>query len=152
MKPFQTREGANKVRPGIDGRGLKCVSKRNMRLELSCLLSELKEKRYRASTGTPSGLCRTGRRRTVLLGIPTVRGNRVCNKHCVPCWNRFFDGDFHPSSYGLPPGRSAHPGDQQSARVHSALYQRPPGVVVWTCQIFGTTLDIEPDPAPVRRR
>jgi len=92
-------------------------SKRNLEVELSWpLLSELKEKRYRGSNRYASDSAETGRRRTACWGIPDRSDRRCATKHCVPCWNRSFDGDFHPSSYGY-----ARAGQKGGGRAHQAI-------------------------------
>jgi len=81
-------------------------SKPNLEVELSCLLSELKEKRYRRSTGTAgdSAVNPDGGER--LLGHPTVR-DACATSTCVTLLETDLRRDFHPSSYGLPPAPPA---------------------------------------------
>lgn len=95
----------NKGAAGIDGQSLNAFEA-NLEAELSCLLTELKDKRYRAqpvrrvTLPKPDG----GER---LLGIPTVR-DRIVQQAVRAILEPIFDGEFHPSSYGYRPGRSAH--------------------------------------------
>ena len=110
----------NKGAAGIDGQSLSAFEA-NLEVELSCLLSELKEKRYRAqpvrrvTLPKPDG----GER---LLGIPTVR-DRVVQQALRTLLEPIFDGDFHPSSYGYRPGRSAHQAISK-AQLFIRRYQR----------------------------
>lgn len=110
----------NKGAAGIDGQSLSAFGA-NLERELSCLLSELKEKRYRAqpvrrvSLPKPDG----GER---LLGIPTVR-DRIVQQALRSLLEPIFDGDFHPSSYGYRPGRSAHQAIAK-AQLFVRRYQR----------------------------
>ena len=95
----------NRGAPGIDGQSLSSFEA-DLDAELSCLLVELKEKRYQAqpvrrvTIPKPDG----GER---LLGIPTVR-DRIVQQALKTVLEPLFDPDFHPSSYGYRPGRSAH--------------------------------------------
>lgn len=95
----------NKGAAGIDGQNLSAFET-NLRAELSCLLTELKEKRYQAQPVRRVTIPKAdgGER---LLGIPTVR-DRVVQQAVRAILEPIFDGDFHPSSYGYRPGRSAH--------------------------------------------
>jgi len=110
----------NKGAAGIDGQSLSTFEE-NLEQELSCLLSELKEKRYRAqpvrrvTLPKPDG----GER---LLGIPTVR-DRIVQQALRNVLEPIFDGDFHPSSYGYRPGRSAHQAIAK-AQLFVRRYQR----------------------------
>lgn len=110
----------NKGAAGIDGQSLDAFEA-NLQVELSCLLSELKEKRYRAqpvrrvTLPKPDG----GER---LLGIPTVR-DRVVQQALRTLLEPIFDSDFHPSSYGYRPGRSAHQAISK-AQLFIRRYQR----------------------------
>jgi group II intron reverse transcriptase/maturase len=95
----------NKGAAGIDGQSLSAFEA-NLEAELSCLLLELKEKRYQAQ---PVKRCiiakEDGGER--LLGIPTVR-DRVVQQALRSIIEPIFDPGFHPSSYGYRPGRSGH--------------------------------------------
>lgn len=95
----------NKGAAGIDGQNLSAFEA-NLKVELSCLLTELKEKRYQAQPVRRVTIPKAdgGER---LLGIPTVR-DRVVQQAVRAILEPIFDGDFHPSSYGYRPGRSAH--------------------------------------------
>lgn len=95
----------NKGAAGIDGQNLSAFEA-NLKAELSCLLTELKEKRYQAQPVRRVTIPKAdgGER---LLGIPTVR-DRIVQQALRAILEPIFDGDFHPSSYGYRPGRSAH--------------------------------------------
>ena len=95
----------NQGAAGVDGQSLG-EFETNLEGELSCLLSELKEKRYRAQPVRRVTLAKEdgGER---LLGIPTVR-DRVVQQALRSLIEPIFDPDFHPSSYGYRPGRSGH--------------------------------------------
>ena len=95
----------NKGAAGIDGQSLGAFEA-NLEVELSCLLLELKEKRYRAQPVRRVAIAKDdgGER---LLGIPTVR-DRVVQQALRRIIEPIFEPDFHPSSYGYRPGRSAH--------------------------------------------
>ncbi|UZJ42848.1 group II intron reverse transcriptase/maturase [Marinimicrobium sp. C6131] len=95
----------NKGAAGIDGQSLSAFEA-NLEVELSCLLLELKEKRYRARPVRRVVIAKEdgGER---LLGIPTVR-DRVVQQALRGIIEPIFEPDFHPSSYGYRPGRRAH--------------------------------------------
>ncbi|HBI78472.1 MAG TPA: group II intron reverse transcriptase/maturase, partial [Marinobacter adhaerens] len=95
----------NKGAAGIDGQNLSAFEA-SLSAELSCLLTELKEKRYQAQPVRRVTIPKAdgGER---LLGIPTVR-DRVVQQAVRAILEPIFDGDFHPSSYGYRPGRSAY--------------------------------------------
>ena len=95
----------NKGAAGIDGQSLSAFEA-NLEVELSCLLLELKEKRYRAQPVRRVAIAKDdgGER---LLGIPTVR-DRVVQQALRRIIEPIFEPDFHPSSYGYRPGRSGH--------------------------------------------
>ena len=95
----------NKGAAGIDGQSLSAFEV-NLEVELSCLLLELKEKRYRAQPVRRVAIAKDdgGER---LLGIPTVR-DRVVQQALRSIIEPLFEPDFHPSSYGYRPGRSGH--------------------------------------------
>lgn len=91
--------------PGVDGQSLKdfaCQLDRN----INDLLNELMGKRYqpspvkRVEIDKPDGGIRK-------IGIPTVR-DRVVQQALKHILEPIFDPDFHPSSYGYRPNRSAH--------------------------------------------
>ena len=95
----------NKGAAGIDGQSLSAFEA-NLEAELSCLLLELKDKRYQAQPVRRVAIAKDdgGER---LLGIPTVR-DRVVQQALRSIIEPIFEPDFHPSSYGYRPGRSAH--------------------------------------------
>lgn len=95
----------NKGAAGIDGQSLSAFEA-ELEAELSCLLLELKEKRYQAQPVKRCIIAKDdgGER---LLGIPTVR-DRVVQQALRNILEPLFDPDFHPSSYGYRPGRSGH--------------------------------------------
>jgi group II intron reverse transcriptase/maturase len=95
----------NRGAAGVDGQSL-AAFEANLEVELSCLLSELKEKRYRAQPVRRVTIAKDdgGERQ---LGIPTVR-DRVVQQAVRSLIEPIFDPDFHPSSYGYRPGRSGH--------------------------------------------
>lgn len=124
----------NRGAAGIDGQSLGAFDA-NLEGELLCLLSELKEKRYRAQPvrrvvlPKPDG----GER---LLGIPTVR-DRVVQQALKTLLEPLFDGDFHPSSYGYRPGRSAHQAISK-AQLFIRRYQRQWAVDMDLSKCFDT--------------
>ncbi|MFO7580815.1 MAG: group II intron reverse transcriptase/maturase [Nitrosomonas halophila] len=95
----------NKGAAGIDGQSLSAFEA-ELEAELSCLLLELKEKRYQAQPVKRCIIAKDdgGER---LLGIPTVR-DRVVQQALRSILEPLFDPDFHPSSYGYRSGRSGH--------------------------------------------
>lgn len=95
----------NRGAPGIDGQSLRAFEA-NLEEELSCLLLELKGKRYKAHPVKRVVIAKDdgGER---LLGIPTVR-DRVVQQALRSILEPLFDPGFHPSSYGYRPGRSGH--------------------------------------------
>ncbi|ERS83768.1 hypothetical protein Q667_03570 [Marinobacter sp. C1S70] len=95
----------NKGAAGIDGQSLSAFEA-NLEVELSCLLLELKEKRYQAQPVRRVAIAKDdgGER---LLGIPTVR-DRVVQQALRRIIEPIFEPDFHPSSYGYRPRRSGH--------------------------------------------
>lgn len=95
----------NKGAAGIDGQSLSAFEE-NLEVELSCLLLELKDKRYQAQPVRRVTIAKDdgGER---LLGIPTVR-DRVVQQALRSIIEPIFEPDFHPSSYGYRPGRSGH--------------------------------------------
>lgn len=90
--------------PGIDDQSIEDFGK-NLSEELSRLQEELANKRYepqavkRVYIDKPDGSQRP-------LGIPTVR-DRVVQQSLLNVLQPIFDPDFHPSSYGYRPKRSA---------------------------------------------
>lgn len=110
----------NKGAAGIDGQNLRAFEA-NLNVELSCLLRELKEKRYQAQPVRRVALPKPdgGER---LLGIPTVR-DRVVQQALRTILEPIFDEHFHPSSYGYRPGRSAHQAISK-AQLFIRRYQR----------------------------
>ena len=95
----------NQGAAGIDGQSLSAFEA-DLEAELSCLLLELKEKRYQAQPVRRVVIAKDdgGER---LLGIPTVR-DRVVQQALRSILEPIFDPGFHPSSYGYRPGRSGH--------------------------------------------
>lgn len=95
----------NRGASGIDGQSLRAFEA-NLEEELSCLLLELKGKRYKAHPVKRVVIAKDdgGER---LLGIPTVR-DRVVQQALRSILEPLFDPGFHPSSYGYRPGRSGH--------------------------------------------
>ena len=90
---------------GIDGQSVNDFGL-NLSAEIDHLLRELKDKSYRPAPvrrveiPKPDGSTRQ-------LGIPTVR-DRIVQQVLLDILQPLFDPDFHPSSYGYRPGRSAH--------------------------------------------
>lgn len=110
----------NRGAPGVDGQSL-TEFEANLAVELSCLLNELKEKRYQAQPVRRVTLPKPGGGER-LLGIPTVR-DRIVQQGLKQLLEPLFDPDFHPSSYGYRPGRSAHQAISK-AQLFIRTYQR----------------------------
>jgi group II intron reverse transcriptase/maturase len=93
----------NKGVAGIDGQSVDDFA-RNLEVNLTQLLLELKDKRYQAQPVKRVEIDKDdgGKR---LLGIPTVR-DRVVQQCLSNIITPIFDPDFHPSSYGYRQGRS----------------------------------------------
>lgn len=90
---------------GIDGQSLSDFGER-VDDELSCLLLELKEKRYKPQPVKRISIPKDGGGERN-LGIPTVR-DRIVQQALRNLLEPLFDVDFHPSSYGYRKGRSCH--------------------------------------------
>jgi len=101
FKKVKSAKGAG----GIDGQSINGFAA-SLETNIDSLLAELKEKSYqplavrRVEIPKPSGGVR-------LLGIPAIR-DRVVQQALLDILQPIFDPDFHPSSYGYRPGRSAH--------------------------------------------
>jgi len=101
FKKVKSAKGAG----GIDGQSINDFSG-SLETNITHLLAELKDKSYqplavrRVEIPKPSG----GKR---MLGIPAVR-DRVVQQALLDILQPIFDPDFHPSSYGYRPRRSAH--------------------------------------------
>jgi len=104
------REGFRKVKrskgaAGIDGQSI-LDFEAELEHNLELLVRELRDKSYRplpvrrVEIPKPQGGVRK-------LGIPAVR-DRVVQQALLDVLQPIFDPDFHPSSYGYRPGRSAH--------------------------------------------
>jgi len=95
----------NKGAAGVDGQSVQDFAQ-DLEGNLKQLLLELQEKRYqplpvkRVEIDKEDGGIR-------LLGIPAVR-DRVVQQCLSDIMTPIFDPDFHPSSYGYRPERSAH--------------------------------------------
>jgi len=96
---------SSKVAAGIDGQTISDFSV-DLEYNLALLARELREKSYRpqpvrrVEIPKPNGGVR-------LLGIPAVR-DRVVQQVLLDILQPIFDPEFHPSSYGYRPGKSAH--------------------------------------------
>ncbi len=95
----------NKGAAGIDGQSLS-EFEMGLDAELTCLLLELREKRYRAQPVKRVTIPKDGGGERK-LGIPTVR-DRVVQQALRNILEPIFDVDFHPSSYGYRKGRGCH--------------------------------------------
>ena len=90
--------------PGIDGQSLSDFGERKSE-ELHQLQKELASKRYKPQAVKRVYIPKSdGSKRP--LGIPTVR-DRVVQQSLLNVLQPIFDPDFHPSSYGYRPKRSA---------------------------------------------
>ena len=89
----------NKGAAGIDGQSLSAFES-DLEVELSCLLLELREKRYRAQPVRRVAVPKDdgGER---LLGIPTVR-DRIVQQALRSIIELLFEPGFHPSSERFP--------------------------------------------------
>ena len=107
---------------GIDGQSIEDFGQ-NLLSELDCLHQELVTKTYepkavkRVYLDKPDGSQRP-------LGIPTVR-DRVVQQSLLNVLQPIFDPDFHPSSYGYRPKRSAAQAVAKAERFmnHYGLWQ-----------------------------
>jgi len=90
---------------GVDGQSIEDFSK-NLAQNLAMLVKELKDKTYRPRPVKRVEIPKTGGGKRS-LGIPSVR-DRVVQQALLEILQPIFDPDFHPSSYGYRPGRSAH--------------------------------------------
>lgn len=89
---------------GIDKQSISSFGE-NLSSELNCLQIELREKHYQAQAVRRVYIDKQdGSQRP--LGIPTVR-DRVVQQALLNVLQPIFDPDFHPSSYGYRPKRSA---------------------------------------------
>ena len=93
FKQVKRNQGAS----GIDGQSLSAFEA-DLDAELSCLLVELKEKRYQAQPVRRVTIPKLGGGER-LLGIPTVR-DRIAQQALKALLEPLFEPDFHPSSYG----------------------------------------------------
>ncbi len=104
IKAYKKVKSANGA-PGIDGQSCKDFASQ-LDANIHSLLSELRGKTYcpspvkRVEIAKPDGGIRK-------IGIPTVR-DRVVQQAVKSILEPIFDPDFHPSSYGYRPKRSAH--------------------------------------------
>ena len=90
---------------GIDGQSLSDFGEQ-LNEELTRLLLELKEKRYKPQPVKRVTIPKEGGGERK-LGIRTVR-DRIVQQALCKLLEPLFDGDFHPSSYGYRKGRSCH--------------------------------------------
>lgn len=104
QKAFK-RVRKNKGAPGVDGQSVQDFAQ-NLESNLKQLLLELQEKRYKPWPVKRVEIAKSdgGKR---LLGIPAVR-DRVVQQCLTNLMTPIFDPEFHPSSYGYRPERSAH--------------------------------------------
>jgi len=103
-KAFRQVRSANGA-PGVDGQSCKDFAER-LEENISHLLGELKAKTYRPQPVKRVKIPKAGGG-IRLIGIPTVR-DRVVQQAVKSILEPIFDPEFHPSSYGYRPGRSAH--------------------------------------------
>jgi RNA-directed DNA polymerase len=96
---------SNNGAPGIDGQSVTDFAE-HLPEEIAGLVRELKEKSYRPQPVRRVEIPKSdGSLRQ--LGIPAVR-DRVVQQCLLEILQPIFDPEFHPSSYGYRPGRSAH--------------------------------------------
>src|SRR5690606_41472109 len=93
----------NKGAAGIDGQSLSAFEA-NLAEELSCLLLELQEKRYRARPVRRVAIAKEAGGERV-LGTPTVR-DRGLQQEVRGFIKPIFEPSLHPSSYGYRTVRS----------------------------------------------
>ena len=103
-------KGFQKVRSaggaaGVDGQSIEDFAEA-LEQNLATLAKELREKSYRPMPVKRVEIPKAGGGKRK-LGIPAVR-DRVVQHVLLDIVQPIFDGEFHPSSYGYRPGRSAH--------------------------------------------
>ena len=103
-KGFQKVKSAGGA-AGIDGQSIDDFAK-NLEENLAALARELREKSYRPMPVKRVEIPKAGGGKR-MLGIPAVR-DRVVQQVLLEIVQPIFDAEFHPSSYGYRPGRSAH--------------------------------------------
>ena len=102
---------ANGGAAGVDGQTIRDVERQGVDEFLATLASELQKGKYRPRAVRQVLIPKAdGRQRA--LGIPTVR-DRVVQAAAKVVLEPIFEADFHASSYGFRPKRSAHQAVEQ---------------------------------------
>ena len=91
--------------PGVDRQSIEEFAD-NLEENIATLVKELKEKSYKPHPVRRVEIPKAGGGKR-LIGIPSVR-DRVVQQALLEILQPIFDPEFHPSSYGYRPGRSAH--------------------------------------------
>jgi retron-type reverse transcriptase len=109
---------ANRGAPGVDGATIDEIESSGVDDFLDGLAAQLRAGRYRPRPLRRVHIPKPGRPgQSRPLGIPTV-ADRVVMAAARIVLEPIFEADFHPTSYGFRPKRSAHPraGDGQDDR------------------------------------
>lgn len=91
--------------PGVDRQSIEEFAD-NLEENIAILVKELREKSYKPQPVRRVEIPKAGGGKR-LIGIPSVR-DRVVQQALLEILQPIFDPEFHPSSYGYRPGRSAH--------------------------------------------
>ena len=111
LSPVRLYGGFRKVKAargaaGVDGQSIEDFAEQ-LDSNIAVLVNELEDKSYRSFPVRRVQIPKPGGKGVRELGIPAVR-DRVIQQALLGILQPTFDPEFHPSSYGYRPGRSAH--------------------------------------------